>query len=501
MGNNSYTKSMKNRIIEFFKKFRGSTEEPVRATGAIENLIDNRDIQFSTVRSPISLPDKKITDISRYPVRDQGWLGICVAEAMMLYAEHLNWKETGTFTRFARRFFYSLIRQMFGYREQDGQGLRPRDAAKGIVSFGCYPYATLDDNTFYSHEQYVNLDITPGMLKAAKPYMAKGYVFLNSAEEVMQGIVENDLVLVSLPYIPSSWYMALLRKVLGGDSRHYITIYGYEKINNDVKFHFRNSWGSNWGNKGNGEFMLSDFGASALDIMVIMDLPNDLIERAKAEQYIFTRTLKQGMTGQDVAELQKRLKDYGYFKHPSITLNMGPVTVQALKAWQASLNLKPDGVFGPVSLSEMNKPIKPRAKIISDNKYNLKPLVHRLADSLVAECGIAGIEITVTGGYRTLADQQDKYNQGRTKPGSVITNAKPGFSFHNYGVAFDIAFLKNGKTNYSGDWEKVGKIGKKLGLEWGGSWSSFVDKPHFQYTAGYAINDFYYKRVDESKFV
>jgi peptidoglycan L-alanyl-D-glutamate endopeptidase CwlK len=32
----------------------------------------------------------------------------------------------------------------------------------------------------------------------------------------------------------------------------------------------------------------------------------------------------------------------------------------------------------------------------------------------------------------------------------------------------------------TGLFEKVGAIGKKLGLEWGGGWTSIKDRPHFQ---------------------
>ena len=53
---------------------------------------------------------------------------------------------------------------------------------------------------------------------------------------------------------------------------------------------------------------------------------------------------------------------------------------------------------------------------------------------------------------------------------------------HQWGVAFDV--IRNdgkGAYNDSDNWfSKVAKIGKSLGLEWGGDWTSPVDKPHFQ---------------------
>lgn len=88
---------------------------------------------------------------------------------------------------------------------------------------------------------------------------------------------------------------------------------------------------------------------------------------------------------------------------------------------------------------------------------------------------------------RTFAEQAELYAQGRTKPGKIVTQAKPGYSWHNWGLAFDIVF-KNGNS-WTWDkpdemWAKLGEMGKKHGFEWGGSWRPFRDLPHFQLTYG-----------------
>ena len=116
------------------------------------------------------------------------------------------------------------------------------------------------------------------------------------------------------------------------------------------------------------------------------------------------------------------------------------------------------------------------------------------------ECQKQGIAILVTQGLRTIAEQNALYARGRTAPGPIVTNARGGQSLHNYSCAFDICFLINKKASYSGPWDKVGAIGEKIGLEWGGRWKGFVDKPHFQYTAGYSLADFQKGKIDEKKF-
>lgn len=137
----------------------------------------------------------------------------------------------------------------------------------------------------------------------------------------------------------------------------------------------------------------------------------------------------------------------------------------------------------------------------------LKPKVRELAEKLIRECAKEGITIKITDGYRTFPEQDALYAKGRDAMGKVIsktvTDARAGYSFHNYTVAFDFCIIKPGTKDVC-DWEsplyeKVGKIGKKLGLNWGGLWNK-PDRPHFEYTAGYTINDFRNDKVDWNKF-
>lgn len=132
----------------------------------------------------------------------------------------------------------------------------------------------------------------------------------------------------------------------------------------------------------------------------------------------------------------------------------------------------------------------------------LKPKVRLLAERLLYECKKAGIDIVITQTLRTNAEQNRLHALGRTKPGQIVTNAKGGWSLHNYGVAFDFCPVKKGKAvwNDAKLFEAVGRLGMRLGLEWGGSWKEFPDRPHFQFTAGYPVEDFLKKRVDWRKF-
>ena len=97
-----------------------------------------------------------------------------------------------------------------------------------------------------------------------------------------------------------------------------------------------------------------------------------------------------------------------------------------------------------------------------------------------------GYKVLVTNTVRDDEYQAYLYAQGRTRPGSIITNSKvPTFHSVKAGLAFDVCQnIKGREYNDEGFWQIVGSIGKEIGFTWGGDWKSIVDKPHFQWDAG-----------------
>lgn len=94
-----------------------------------------------------------------------------------------------------------------------------------------------------------------------------------------------------------------------------------------------------------------------------------------------------------------------------------------------------------------------------------------------------GLKITITSSLRTYAEQEELYAQGRTKPGDVVTKARPGYSYHNFGLAFDFAVIKDGRLLWDEKhphWTEFVRIAKAEGLAWGGDWQSFRDYPHVE---------------------
>lgn len=133
----------------------------------------------------------------------------------------------------------------------------------------------------------------------------------------------------------------------------------------------------------------------------------------------------------------------------------------------------------------------------------LKPLVRRKYDVHVELCKGAGIAIKITSGFRSFEEQNKLYAQGRTTPGQIVTKAKGGESLHNYGVAYDVCPIVNGKFDWNAPgaiWEKIAKFGEDIGCEAGAHWKEFVDQPHFQILCGYKLSDFQNNKVDWNKF-
>ena len=114
----------------------------------------------------------------------------------------------------------------------------------------------------------------------------------------------------------------------------------------------------------------------------------------------------------------------------------------------------------------------------------LHPKLIDLLYALKDGCEKEGLIIGIGECVRTAAEQDALFAAGRTAPGRIVTYAKGETysSMHQWGVAFDF-FRRDGKGLYEngdGFFGKVGKIGKSLGLEWGGDWKSIKDLPHFQ---------------------
>jgi len=116
----------------------------------------------------------------------------------------------------------------------------------------------------------------------------------------------------------------------------------------------------------------------------------------------------------------------------------------------------------------------------------LHPSTRAKALKLMAACGEKGLNVLLYDTRRTRAEQNRLFAQGRTAPGRIVTNASGDsmLSMHMWSIAVD--FCKNVRGQEFSDagfFTQVGELAESFGLEWGGRWRSFPDRPHLQDSA------------------
>ena len=130
----------------------------------------------------------------------------------------------------------------------------------------------------------------------------------------------------------------------------------------------------------------------------------------------------------------------------------------------------------------------------------LNDTVEKQMNVLIDKAALQGIRVVITEDYRSAEDQNRLYQKGRSAEGNIVTYAKGGESYHNYGLAIDFALLDlngtviwdmeyDGNGNGKYDWNEVVKIAKSLGFDWGGDWTNFKDYPHLQMDFGLSIEE------------
>jgi hypothetical protein len=132
---------------------------------------------------------------------------------------------------------------------------------------------------------------------------------------------------------------------------------------------------------------------------------------------------------------------------------------------------------------------------------------------------VLGLELLRTTVFRSRAEQLATWKIGRDAAGNVVgkivTKARPGCSPHEamksilrpgdsdelpalwvpdpndpkrvfvpaalaVDWVFDLAIGPEQRVEWEGPWDELGALAKKAGLEWGGDWREWRDRPHFQ---------------------
>lgn len=187
--------------------------------------------------------------------------------------------------------------------------------------------------------------------------------------------------------------------------------------------------------------------------------------------------------------------------------------IDTTKAIQRHVGAEPDGVFGPLTagkvLAELQRGAAGQDMPLSPPEHaSLDARSAKVIESLDPKCreqftdflllckataATFGCDYRLISGYRSWEEQDALYKQ---KP--KVTNARGGYSFHNFGIAADggcfqqdgAVYLDGGTIAQQALAEKIHTAcavhAKACGLVWGGAWTGFKDPPHWQVNLGRA---------------
>jgi len=180
----------------------------------------------------------------------------------------------------------------------------------------------------------------------------------------------------------------------------------------------------------------------------------------------------------DVLFFQRLMKSCGLYAG-NLDGEWGPLSQGAANAFEA-LYISTKKTYGGFD---------PRTE---GNIATLLPKAQRAARMFLASAKSFKYSVQILSGTRSYAEQTTIYEQGRSRPGRIVTNARAGYSNHNFGIAFDVGIF-SGKTYFTGATPEQTQAYIALRahtkttapmLDWGGDWKSMKDRPHYELHTG-----------------
>ncbi|MEI6212355.1 MAG: M15 family metallopeptidase, partial [bacterium] len=102
------------------------------------------------------------------------------------------------------------------------------------------------------------------------------------------------------------------------------------------------------------------------------------------------------------------------------------------------------------------------------DELKLHPFVREAAWETLHACISCGLSFRIFEGFRSQARQTALFAQGRTTPGNIVTYAKAGNSYHQYGLAVDVVGWVSGQWTWDrpqSEWMTLHAIARSYGLE------------------------------------
>lgn len=457
--------------------------EKEKSFGALPSPFDHRTIEHTPAMAVAPLVKGGIFYTEHL---NQWYVGICTAISLVQNREKLTGR------KYSYDFLYLLQKKLIDQAWYEGSAIF--SALKAAKSYGLLPLElwthTTEADLKLPYAQYIaKLQAIPdseiirlmGLCVDKLPGYAS--VNTNDPQALAKAIIDSEVGILCRFEVGNEWYsptnpLKPPQKIIGA---HAI---GMPNFNYTVNMDqgLANTWGD-WNGDGNA---ITDWNTYK---------PSEAWIILKEAPEIPKPTLKIGAYSDAVKELQKNINS---IMHTGLIVDgkFGKGTQSAVIAFQKKYGLVADGIVGKNTWNKITDVLK------SNGKLALLPLIQRKADIFVANCAAKGYNITIVEGYRSKERQDALYQQGRTTPGQIVTNVQYPQSLHNHGLAFDVCFT--GSEPYPNDnakWKAIADIAKEVELTPGYYFTSFPDRPHFEFKGKYSYQDIYDFKYNKADFL
>jgi len=337
--------------------------------GAIEDTLDNRDVQYSHIAMGTPEFDwQKGYDVEeelsvilnipnfKKPVKDQDGSGSCGGQAWGYYGATLEAIATETYEERSAKFIYAQTHVM-------PAGSAGRTNCDLVISQGwatevsCPSY----DGGVAPGEAFMQRvgDITQEARDTAK--IAKALLYANvgvNIDLLAQAIRDNHGTVIGVNGKNNGTWASkfpLAPDTISGSWAHWLYGGKAKMINGKKYIGILNSWGKDVGDSG-WQWIGEDYFKLYSNVSYAIFSIWTMVFKGKDPDFShkFTAVLKVGSSGDEVTSLQKALNLEGMFKG-TIDGKYGLITKASVKAFQTRYNLTVDGWVGPKTNAKLNQ--------------------------------------------------------------------------------------------------------------------------------------------------